>query len=186
MELSGFFKDNAKYSDSFKKEFEALFTSKEFLKGDHLFRQGEICRHLFYIKKGLARVYYYSDKGKEITLWFSAEDSLITAIDSFYLHKPTRDNCEALEDMVVYTITQPQLEALLNDPKGAQIVFYITYEVTRKMADHLESIRFRTAEDRYQSLISSYPAILQRISLGHIASFLGITQETLSRIRGKI
>jgi len=186
MVLSGYLKDNEKYSDSFKEELESLFTLKEFSKGDHLFRQGDVCRHLFYIKKGLVRIYYYSSKGKEITLWFSSEDTLITAIDSFYNHKPTRDNCEALEDLVVYTITQSQLKTLLNNKNGAQIAFYIMFEVTRKIAELIDSIRFRSAEERYASLMSNQPAILQRVALGQIASYLGITQETLSRIRGKI
>lgn len=186
METPGYIKDYVKYTESFKAELENLFTMKEFSKGDHLFRQGEVCRHLFYIKKGLVRVYFNSSNGKEITLWFSSEDSLLTAIDSYYLNKPTRDNCEALEDLVVYTISQSQLENLLNDKKGAQIAFYIVYEVARKMADLNDSIRFRSAEERYTSLMSNYPTLLQRVSLGQIASYLGITQETLSRIRGKI
>lgn len=186
MEMPGYLKDDGRYSDSFKVELEKLFTLKEFSKGDHLFRQGEVCRYLFYIKKGMVRVYYNSSKGREITLWFSAEDSLVTAIDSYYLNKPTRDSCEALEDLVVYTISHSQLETLLNNEKGAQIVFHIMFEVTRKMADLNDSIRFRSAEERYKSLVSNYPAILQRVSLGQIASYLGITQETLSRIRGKI
>jgi CRP-like cAMP-binding protein len=186
MELPGYFKNKIKFIDSFNDELDNLFPLKEIFKGDHLFREGNICKHLFYIKKGLARVYYDSDTGKDITLWFSAENSLLTAIDSFYLNKPTRDNCEALEDMIVYTITQSQLETLLKSQKGAQIVFYIMYEVTRKMAEHMESIRFHSAKERYLALISNYPAILQRASLGHIASYLGITQETLSRIRGLI
>ncbi|MFH0841717.1 MAG: Crp/Fnr family transcriptional regulator [Bacteroidota bacterium] len=186
MELTGYLKDNEKYSDSFKGDLENFFTLKRYSKGDYLFRQGDVCRHLFYINKGLVRIYYYSSKGKEITLWFSSEDTLITAIDSFYNHKPTRDNCEALEDLVVYSISHSQLEALLTDKKGAQTAFYIMYEVTRKMADLIDSIRFQSAEERYISLLNYYPAILQRVSLGQIASFLGITQETLSRIRGKI
>lgn len=186
MELSGYIKENGKYSDSFKEELEKLFTLREFSKGDHLFRQGDVCRYLFFIKKGLVRVYYNSSKGKEITLWFSSEDTIVTAIDSYYLNKPTRDSCEALEDLEVYTITPSQLETLLNNEKGAHIVFHIMFEVTRKMADLNESIKFRSAEERYLSLTSNYPDILQRVSLGQIASYLGITQETLSRIRGKI
>jgi CRP-like cAMP-binding protein len=78
------------------------------------------------------------------------------------------------------------LETLLNNEKGAQTAFHIMYEVTRKMAELNDSIRFRSAEERYTTLISNYPEILQRVSLGQIASYLGITQETLSRIRGKI
>jgi CRP-like cAMP-binding protein len=186
MILSGHLMEDEKYSNSFKEELENLFTLKEFSKGDLLFRQGDICRHLFYIKKGLVRIYYYSSKGKEITLWFSSEDTLITAIDSFYNHKHTRDNCEALEDLLVYPISHAQMETLLNNNKGAKTAFYIMYEVTRKMTDLIDSIRFQSAEERYLSLLKDNPAILRRVSLGQIASYLGITQETLSRIRGKI
>ncbi|MBN2635659.1 MAG: Crp/Fnr family transcriptional regulator [Prolixibacteraceae bacterium] len=172
-----------KYSDSLKEELNNLSEPKEISKGNFLFKQGELCQHLYYIKKGLVRVYYYSESGKEITVWFSAENTIITAIDSFYNRKPTRDNCEALEDLEVYSITYSELEAILSIKKGAEIIFYILYEVAHKMADFMESIRFQTAEERYKLLIDKNPAILQRASLGQIASYLGITQETLSRIR---
>ncbi|HVN59128.1 MAG TPA: Crp/Fnr family transcriptional regulator [Bacteroidales bacterium] len=186
MEFPGHLKDIERYSYSLKKELNTLFELKEISKGDHLFRQGDFCRHLYYIKKGLVRIYYYSDKGKEITEWFSSEDSIITAVDSFYLNKPTRNNCEALEDIIVYVITYSQLEAILNNKEGAEVIFYILYEVAQKMADLLDSVKTRSAEERYKSLISKNPLILQRVPLGQIASYLGITQETLSRIRGKI
>ena len=183
---AGFLRDDEKYSDFLKGELENLFTLREFSKGDHLFRQGEFCRHLYYIKKGLIRIYYYSLKGKEVTEWFSSEGSIITAVDSFYLNKPTRNNCEAVEDLTVYTITYANLEAILNNKNGAQMIFFILYEVAQKMVDLIDSIKTQSAEERYKSLINKNPIILQKVPLGQIASFLGITQETLSRIRGKI
>ena len=183
MELSEYLKNIAKLADSFEEDLKKLFEPKEFFKGDHLFRQGELCRHLYYIKKGLVRVYYYSDNGKEITAWFSAENSLVTAIDSFYHHSPTRDYCEVLEDSVVYPINFSEWEKILNSEKGARLAFYILYDITRKMTDYISSIKFQSAEERYKALIKEYPSILQRTSLGDIASYLGITQETLSRIR---
>lgn len=186
METPKYLIDIGKYSDSFKQELENLFELREFSKGEHLFTQDEVCRHLYYIKTGLVRVYYYSGNGKEITAWFSAEDTLVTAIDSFYYSKPTRHNCEALEDLTVYKIKFTELIEILNDPKGAQITFYILYEVARKMADLIESVKFQSADERYKSLLEKFPSILNRVSLGQIASYLGITQETLSRIRGKI
>ncbi len=128
-------------------------------------------------------MYYYSDSGKEITAWFSAENTLVTAIDSFYYHKPTRDYCEVLEDFVVYIINFSEWEIILNSEKGARLAFYILYDITRKMTDFISNIKFQSAEERYKALIKEYPSILQRASLGHIASYLGITQETLSRIR---
>ncbi len=175
-----------KYSKSFNGKLENLFEFKEISRGGHLYKQGDVCRHLYYIKKGIVRVYYLSEKGKEITLWFSLENTFVTAIDSFFYEKPTRDNCEALEDLSVYLITYASLETVLNDKDGAQVTFFIMYEVARKMAELLETIRNQSAEERYKLLMTKYPSILQRVSLGQIASFLGISQETLSRIRGKI
>jgi CRP-like cAMP-binding protein len=183
MELSEYFKNISKLSDSLEEDLKNLFEPKEFFKGDLLFKQGEICRHLFYIKKGLVRVYYYAGSGKEITAWFSAENTLVTAIDSFYYHKPTRDNCEVLEDSVVYPINFSEWDIILNSEKGARLAFYILFGITRKMTDYISSIKFQSAEERYRALIEEFPAIQQRTSLGHIASYLGITQETLSRIR---
>ena len=183
MGLSEYLKNTARLSDSLEEELKNLFEPKEFYKGDFLFKQGELCRHLYYIKKGLVRVYYYSGSGKEITAWFSAENSLVTAIDSFYYHKPTHDYCEVLEDSVVYPINFSEWDIILNSEKGARLAFYILYDITRKMTDYITSIKFQSAEERYKALIKEYPSILQRTSLGDIASYLGITQETLSRIR---
>jgi CRP/FNR family transcriptional regulator, anaerobic regulatory protein len=183
MELSEYLKNIAKLSDSLEDELKNLFEPKEFSKGDLLFKQGEICQHLFYIEKGLVRVYYYSDSGKEITAWFSAESTLVTAIDSFYYHRPTRDYCEVLEDSVILPINFSELDLILNSEKGARLAFYILYEITRKMTEYISSIKFQSAEERYRALIKENPGIQQRTSLGHIASYLGITQETLSRIR---
>ena len=183
MELSEYLKDISKFSGSLEDDLKNLFEPKEFSKGDLLFRQGEICRHLYYIKKGLVRVYYDSVNGKEVTAWFSAENTLVTAIDSFYYHKPTNDYCEVLEDSVVYPISYTELEMILNSENGARLAFRILYEITRKMTEFISSIKFRSAEERYKALIKEYPKIQQQTSLGHIASYLGITQETLSRIR---
>ena len=186
MELSEYLKNIAKLSGTLEDDLKKLFEPKVYSKGDHLFKQGEICRHMFYIEKGMVRVYYYSGNGKEITAWFSAENTLITALDSFYYHKPTRDYCELLEDSVIYPISFSEFEIILNSEKGSRLAFYILYEITRKMTGLITSIKFQSAEERYKALIKEYPEILQRASLGHIASYLGITQETLSRIRGKI
>jgi CRP-like cAMP-binding protein len=183
MELSEYLKNIAKLSGSLEEDLKILFEPKVFSKGDHLFKPGEICRHMFYIEKGLVRVYYYSASGKEITAWFSAEDSLITALDSYYYHKPTSDYCEVLEESVIHPIGFSEFEIILNSEKGARLAFYILYEITRKMTEYISSIKFQSAEERYKALIKEYPTIQQRTSLGHIASYLGITQETLSRIR---
>lgn len=173
----------AKLPDSFNSELESIFERREVKKGELLFEEGTICHHVFFIDKGLVRIYYYSNSGKEITAWFFQENSYFTAIDSFYNHRPTHDFCEALENSVIYTIKYTELENLLNKEYGARMAFHVLYELMKKMTEFIVTIKFQSAEDRYNIMLKEYPSIFQRVTLGHIASYLGITQETLSRIR---
>lgn len=162
---------------------ESILERKEMRKGEFLFQEGDICRHVFFIEKGIVRLFYYSNSGKDITAWFFAENSTITAIDSFYYHKATHDYCELLEDSVIYTIKYSDLEKLLAQEKSSRLVFHVLYELMRKITDFMTSMKFQSAQERYNTMLKDHPHIFQRASLGHIASFLGITQETLSRIR---
>ncbi len=184
MHLPPYIKNAANLSDQTEKEISTIFRMDEFPKGHFLYRQGEICQHIYYIEKGLARVFYVTEGGKEITQWFFAENNFLTAVDSFYHHKPTLVNCELLEDSVVYSLKYSEMEAMLNENhEMARFAFHAVYELAKKLAEYMIGMKFQSAEDRYNALMKEYPHIFQRAKLGHIASFLGITQETLSRIR---
>jgi len=183
MEIPKHIKKIAKLPDSFDEELESIIERIEVKKGEFLFEEGTICHQVFFIEKGLARIYYYSNSGKEITSWFSEENSFLTAIDSFYNHKPTSNFCEVLEDSIIYTIKYSELENLLDKEHAARLAFHVLYDITKKLTEFFASIKFQSAEERYNTMLKDYPSIFQRVSLGHIASYLGITQETLSRIR---
>ena len=183
MKIPEHIKKIAKLTDLFDEELDSIIKRTEVKKGEFLFEEGSICHQVFFIEKGLARIYYYSNSGKEITSWFFEENSFFTAIDSFYYHKPTRVFCETLEDSVIYSIKYSELEDLINKEHGARLAFYVLYELMKRMTDFIVSIKFQSAEDRYNNMLKDYPSIFQRVSLGYIASYLGITQETLSRIR---
>ena len=184
MNLPPYIKNIAKLSDHTEEELSAVLKRDELSKGHFLYQQGEICQHIFYIERGFARVYYYTESGKEITQWFFAENRFLTAVDSFYHHKPTQVFCELLEDSVIYSLKYSDMESMLNDNHDmATLGFHVVYELAKKMSEYMIGIKFQSAEDRYNALMKEYPLIFQRAKLGHIASFLGITQETLSRIR---
>jgi len=184
MNLPPYIKRVANLSDQTEREIGDIFKREELSRGHLLYRQGEICQHIYYIEKGLARVYYLTENGKEITQWFFADNNFLTAVDSFYHHKPTLVYCELLEDSVIYSIKYSEMESMLNENHDmARFAFHAVYELAKKMSEYMIGMKFQSAEERYNALMKDYPRIFQRAKLGHIASFLGITQETLSRIR---
>ncbi len=184
MSLPSKIKDISNLPSQSEEALSAVFQRDEYPKGHLLFRQGEVCRHIFYIEKGLARIYYNSSNGKEITAWFFAENSFLTAHDSFYQRKASPAYCELLEDSVVFSLKYTDMEKILNENHElAKFAFHTMFELAKKLTEFINGIKFQSAEERYNALMLNYPNIFQRAKLGHIASFLGITQETLSRIR---
>ncbi len=147
---------------------------------------GEICQKLYFVEKGLVRWFYYNADGKDITDSFGVENSFITAFDSFFQRKPSRYFIELLEDSTVYSTTYADLETLFeNFPEVEHVSRLILIQILEQTLDKNAALQFQNAQQRYEFITKKHPDLLQRVSLGHIASYLGITQETLSRIRAK-
>lgn len=155
-------------------------------KNNHIVSIGERCDSLYFIESGLIRGYYF-DNGKELTNWFAQEQEFATCFYSFIANKPSFESIQAIEDCSLLQIPQKTLEKLyLQFPETERIGRIITENYYIKLEERVLSIRFKTAKERYQNLVDKKPALLQRASLGQIASYLGITQETLSRIRAEL
>jgi CRP/FNR family transcriptional regulator, anaerobic regulatory protein len=151
-----------------------------------LHKEGKVCEHLYFIEKGLVRWYHINKDGKDITDSFGVENSFITAFDSFFQRKPSRYFIEILEDSVVYSMTYADLEnSFENFPEIERVGRLILIQILEQTLDKNAALQFNNAHERYEFITQKHPDLLQRASLGHIASYLGITQETLSRIRGK-
>jgi CRP-like cAMP-binding protein len=175
-----------KLSPTLEQEIGRLLKKEELPKKRLLHDEGQICQRIYFVEKGLVRAFYYKDDGKDITDWFAPENSFITAVDSFFQQKPSRYFLELLEDSVLYSLTYTELESLYNtDPQLERLGRLILLEVFEKSVNRTIALQFQTAQERYQSFAQTYPTLLQRAPLGHIASFLGITQETLSRVRAR-
>jgi CRP-like cAMP-binding protein len=171
--------------ESFEK-IEDSFEKIDLPKGHKLIEQGQVCKYLYFIEKGLGRSYFINEKGKNITAWFFAENDVMTVVESFFQQKPSLYEIELLEDTSLYRISFKELQKLfdkyhLAERFGRLLLIKLLIDVAHK----LNALQFQTAKERYQFLIDKYPNIAYRAPLGHIASYLGITQETLSRIRAQ-
>lgn len=173
-------------SEQAKIRFAEFIVQKKFIKGALLLRGSEICRHIYFLKKGFARGFVNQD-GKDITSWFAEENDIVTSLYSFVSQKPSFENIEILENSTLYTISYENLQELYDQYPEFNLIgrrFMEKYYV--ELMVRTMSLQFQPAKERYYQLLTHQPALLKRATLGHIASFLGISQETLSRIRSKI
>lgn len=153
-------------------------------KADVLLREGEICRKIFFVEKGCLRFYYYDDDGKDITHWFLFEGEFITEVDSVFQQKPSEFYLEALEDCTLNTFVFTDFIALIEEHKQLTYFgFMLMMKSIVELGEKVKDLQFRTAKNRYDNLIKKHSDILLRVPLGYIASYLGITQQSLSRIR---
>jgi CRP-like cAMP-binding protein len=170
-------------SSESKSAFSKVMVRKEMKKGEILLKAEKICNHIYYIEKGLARTFYLKD-GKDITDWISTEKNFSVSIVSFITRKPDRRSIELLEDSILWSIYYDDLQKLYSEYHeierfGRLLVGMGLVQIQQRFDD----LHFSSAQDRYKKLLNSNPTIIQRVPLGMIASYLGISQETLSRIR---
>jgi signal-transduction protein with cAMP-binding, CBS, and nucleotidyltransferase domain len=167
-------------------ELSAITKRHEFPKGHVLLQRNSICNYFYFIEKGLTRTFYIKD-GKDITDWISTEGTFAVSLISFINREPDRRTIELLEPSVLYAIGYDDIEALCKQRHDIehlvrQIVSFGLVQLQRKF----DELHFSTAKQRYKNLMETNPTIIQRVPLGMVASFLGMTQETLSRIRSQI
>jgi CRP/FNR family transcriptional regulator, anaerobic regulatory protein len=154
-------------------------------KGKAILEIDERCNHLYFIESGLVRGYYF-DEDKEITNWFAQEGEFATCFYSFIAKENAFENIQAIEDVSLIQLSYTDLQNIYKRfPETERIGRIITENYYIKLEERLLSIQFKTAKERYQNLLEKNPKLLLRASLGQIASYLGITQETLSRIRAE-
>lgn len=144
---------------------------------------GHTCKTIYFINKGIARIYYYKD-GIDITESFTFENNIIARVESLFTGKPSRKAIQILEDSEIVAINATQLFKLYDVFPEIERLFRKIFETAYvDTVNRIEGIQFHSAEERYTALISEEPNVLKKVPLKHIASYLGITQVSLSRIR---
>lgn len=160
-----------------------IIVPRELAKGELFFSEGQISKYMGFVEKGMIRQFYYKN-GKDLTEHFSSEDRIFICIESFLKQEPTRLMVEALEPSIVWGIPHDPLFRLVARVPEISLLY-------QKMLEHslIESqikadmFRFETAHVRYDRLLLYFPEVIKRAPLIHIASFLQMTPETLSRVR---
>jgi CRP-like cAMP-binding protein len=154
-------------------------------KGEHLVKEGARCRHLYFLEKGALRG-HYNLEGKEITHWFAFAQDFVTSFHAFITGQPAVENIQLLEGSILWAISKERLNRLLNAHHETERLLRIAYEnYYIRLEERYVNAHFKTAAERYEDLLRQTPHIVERVPLGYIASYLGISQETLSRIRSR-
>jgi CRP-like cAMP-binding protein len=172
-------------SDTLKNELSARLILKIFKKGELIHKADTICTKSYFIQKGLMRIYFIKD-GKEITEYFSAENEWVNSprsfmqqkVDIYYIDalEQTESFCLKLKDLKFLFDNFPEMERYARLSMGTAFGHYM---------DRITSMRFTTAKEKYEHFCETYRDIYHRIPLGMVSSYLGIAQETLSRIRAE-
>ena len=167
-----------------RSSFAAAWQPLSFPKGQHLLREGTVSNYLYFISRGVARIYYHKPQ-KEVTEWIALDHTFFFSINSFFNREPSKLAIHLLEPSELLVIHHDDLMRFCDQYHEVEKLFrrMITTSLLFSQ-ERMESIQFETAQQRYQRLLERNPDILQRVSLAYIASFLGMTQETLSRVRG--
>jgi len=166
--------------------FISILHIKKFKKRQYILHEGEICRYEYFVNKGCLRAYHTDDKGLEHIAQFAIEDWWIGDMYSFLTSTPARLNIDALEDSEVIYFDNPSLEKLYTEvPKFERFFRMIIQNAFIATQGRVIETMSMDAEQRYCNFIERYPLMERRLPLKQIASYLGITPESLSRIRSQ-
>jgi CRP-like cAMP-binding protein len=186
--MTGFITFCNQFSSLNEKATEGLMNklvTRTFAKGDALLKSGELCRYIFYVEEGLVKTCFSKDY-KEFIMRFFPEGSMFTVLDSYILQKPSAYNIIALEATTASCISYSNLEELCRNHHCIETFFRKLVSVASiNMMKRISEMLEENATSGYNNFINENNHLLQRISLGDLANYLGITQVSLSRIRGK-
>jgi CRP-like cAMP-binding protein len=166
--------------------FASVLYERKIKKGEFLLREGQVCREVYFISRGCIRSYALED-GKEVSIKFFMEGDFVADFESFRFETPSKYIMEAIENTLAYCGKKAEVVPVLgSDPSLNTLALRSFQELYFRELDHSNSFKMLPPEERYLQIIEKYPHYLHRLSLSHLASYLGISRKTLTRIRKKL
>ena len=162
---------------------ESVLVPRKYAKGTIILKEGEQCQSIIYIHRGLLRQFYFKN-GKEVTEYLAVDGDIVMCIESLFKEEPSYLQVETLENTILYELPKQRLEQVALHNVNIQILYRKILEESLIISQvHADLLRFETAENRYRRMTRQMPQVVLRAPLVHIASYLQMTPETLSRVR---
>ena len=184
-ELLAYFNSIVPLSPAFKDHFIGVLKIKTIAKKDFLLKRGNVSSTMNFIANGLLRCFYVKDD-KEISSWFMKEGDLAVSVQSYFNQSPSFEYIQAIEDTIIVYVTYEEQKHIYNTfPEANYIGRVLTEHYYCQSEQRLHSIRMQKAAERYKFMLDNYPELIQRVPSKYLASYLSISEETLSRIRSR-
>lgn len=162
---------------------EGILVPRKYAKNELILREGEVCKNIYWVVKGLVRQFYFKNK-KELTEYMANENNICMCIESLFKEEPTNLQIVALEPTILYLLPKAALEQVAMKSVNIQILYRKILEESLILSQiRADMLRFESAQGRYLKLVKRQPQLVLRAPLVYIASYLQMTPETLSRVR---
>lgn len=173
-------------TDGLKQHLGTILKLKELSKKEYLLKSGQVARKICFIGQGLLRCFYIKD-GHEISSWFMKQGDVIISVESFFSQKPSYESIQALEDSILYYITYEELQAAYRNYPEFNFIGRVLLEKYYTLSEQrLFSLRMQRAQERYDYLLEHHSELVLRVPAKHLASYLGITEVTMSKIKARM
>jgi CRP-like cAMP-binding protein len=185
MNLLDFFQQKISLSPENAKTINEMFNHQEYPKGTIFLKPDNSSKRLIFLEKGLYRTFYYNEE-KDITHFFWDENTFNTPIESVMFDQIAPYGWQAIETCVVRSVDYKEFQNVVSDNNELlNLMLSITTEMTSYFTKRGLTLNFKTAEEKYQHFVDDYPNIINRVPLGYLASYIGMTPQTLSVLRSK-
>lgn len=184
MELLHFLESIHPMSDGLKQHLASMLKEKQLPRKEYLLRAGHVSRKICFIAKGLLRCFYIKDE-QEVSSWFMKEGDVIVSVESFFSQEESYESIQALEDCLLYYITYDELQYLYRYFPEFNFIGRVLLEKYYKLSEQrLYSLRMQRSQERYEYLLTNHHELVLRVPAKHLASYLGITEQYLSMLKG--